>query len=368
MAFTNRFSFIGIPFIPKESSKRPFYKEFKGGKDNKTEMASMNFGIKENDNNMAFVEGFDSKHDVIKTMSTDNEKIEIKWEDRFDEDSIKEVANYKKYTIDLGEEFGGRKDFISQYDALLHIKEWLPKYKGKIQVTGQFVKEEYKGTYYDKFKFQNIYTVEENQKSRLSLSVDVYYNKESIDKADYKEDKKIYLNGFISQYINKDEGNKYIPQQFVFNASKYDIENNDRHKALFDYKMKYIDIKNKTIVHIPWDIVLVRGAEGVEFDESMLTASQKEQVSLGIKTVDDFKPHGQIFGDRINEIRLFDPKLTDDFKDGLVDTEITSKEFEDLIYAPAKEEKMADIMNKTEDKTTETKTENKTEVDDEDLF
>ena len=369
----NKFNFVGTYLIPKAESKRPFTKEFdKKGK----KMISLNFGVKESDNNLAYVEGFDSTQDVIKTMNSDNEKIEIKWADRFDEDVVKTVANYKKYTIDLGEDFGGRKDFISQYDAILHIKEWLPKYKGKIAATGQFVKEPYNGQYYDKFKIQNIYAVPDDTKSRLSLQFDIYYNKDSVDKEDFKEDKKIYLNGYIDQYINKDEKNKYISQQFVFNTSKYDLENNEKHKKLFDYKLGYIDVKNKTMVHIPWEVVLLRGADGVEWNESMLTKSQKEQVELGIKTVDDFKPRGQVLGDKVNEYRLFDPILRDfgkegNFTDGVVDTELKLSEFEEMIYVPVKDEKLEDVVkssNKTEEVKVEKEETSTPTVDDDDLF
>ena len=162
-----------------------------------------------------------------------------------------------------------------------------------------------------------------------------------------------------------------MPQQLIFNTSKYDIENNEKHKKLFDYKMQYLDIKNKTMQHIVWETRLVRGAEGVEWNMDLLTPKQKEQVELGIKTVDDFKPKGQILGDKINEIRLFDPQLTGDFTDGLVDTELSMKEFEDLIYAPIVDENIEDVINKTETKSVENKVENvieNSEVEEEDLF
>jgi len=370
MAFSNRFNFVGEVLFPKEGSKKPFFNEmekadkvFAGGK---KKMVSVNFGIKENDNNMAFVEAFSSEAKEIKTRNAENEEIIIKWADRFDEESIKSVANYKKNTIDLGKDFGGKQEFISTYDAILFLKEWLPQYKGKVMVTGQFSKD-INGKYGDKFKLDNVYAVEDNVKNKLSIALDVYYNKDSIDKSDFKEKKKIYVNGYVNQYINKDTGNKYLPQQVIFNASKYDIENNEKHKGLFDYKMSYIDIKNKTMQHIVWETRLVRGAEGVEWNESMLTPKQAQQVEIGIKTVDDFKPKKKILGDKINEIRLFDPQLTGDFVDGLVDTELTVTEFEELVYVPIVDEKIDEVIKKAETKK-EVKEESAPEVDDEDLF
>lgn len=345
--FTSRFNFVGDVVISHKNPKKPFFKDFVGGKNGKTKMASINFGVKAADNNMAFVECFDSMQDEIKTMNSANEKISVAWKSRMDEDVVDTVANYKKCVIDLGDEHGGRQEFVAAYDAIHFLHEHLPTYKGKIAVTGQMTKEWYKDQYYDKFKLQNVYAVGDEKKNRLALTIDAFYNKDSIDKTDYKTEGKIYINGYVNQYINKEEGNKFIPQQFVFSAAKYKADD-PKHQVLLAYKLKYIETKSKTMVHIPWDIVLVRGAEAVDFDESMLTPAQKEQVELGIKSVDDFKPNGNIFGDKINEYRLFDPQLKGDFADGLVECEHSNAEFEDLIYAPAKDEKLEDVVNKKE--------------------
>lgn len=343
MAITARFNFVGTPVIPKEGAKRPFIKAITKTDDKtkkKKEMLSMNLGVKESDINMAFVECFDSVVDEIKTMDADNNKLSVDWEERFDEEVVAKVANYKKYIVNLGEDFGGRQEFITAYDFMNYLNENLREYKGKIRVTGQFIREWYAAQekYVDRFRLQNVYAVEEDVKSRLALVMDIYYNKDSIDKSDFKEDKKVYLNGYIEQYISKDEGRKMIPMQFVFSAAKYKVDENEKHKKLFNYKMSYIDTKSKTYVHIPWDIVLIRGAEEAEFNESMLTAKQKEQIELGLKKLEDFKPRGTIVGDKVNEYRLFDPRLENGFEDGLVDTEESPSEFEERIYCPAKDE------------------------------
>lgn len=358
-----RFNFTGVASLPKTDAKRPFVKEMEK---NGRKMLSLNFGVKESDNNMAFVEAFDGEQNQIMTMNSDNEKITIDWNDRFDEEVVKTVASYKKTVVDLGEELGGRKEFIALYDAIEYIRENLPKYTGKVTVVGQMVKEFYNGKYYDKFKLQSLYAVPDDRKNRLLITSDIYYNKNCVDKSDYKSDKVIYVDGYIQQYINKDEGTKYIPQRFVFNATKYDPEN-EKHKKLLDYKLKYIDINDKNMQHMIWEVVMLNGAEEVEFDESQLTKAQKEQIELGIRTLDDFKPKGAILGGRVNEYRLFDPKLTGDFADGLVDTEMKESEFEEEIYRPAVDEKLDDVVEKAESKKEETKAEEST-VDDDDLF
>jgi hypothetical protein len=362
------FNFTGNMLFPKADSQRPFIKSFSGGKDKKTPMLSLNLGIKASDNNMAFIEMFGMEQEVIKTMSKDNEKLEISWNDRFDEGSVKVVANYKKYTVDLGEGFE-RQDFITPYDAVLYLKENLGKYSGKICVTGQWDREWYKDRYYDKFKAQNFYAVDDNAKNRLGLTVDIYYEKNSIDETDFKSEKRIYLNAHVKQYINKDDGSKYIPQQFVLDGTKIDF-NNEKHVELFDYRKKYMKTDKKTVVHMNWDVTYVNGADTVEFTSDQLTKAQREQVELGLATLESFKPKGDIFGNKIVEFRLSKPNLIGDFADGLVDTEMTVREFEEQIHVPnATEEKLDEVMNKaTNIAKADEKTSDERTVDEEDLF
>lgn len=362
MSYQARFNFVGTPVIPKQKAdtKRPFCKEMtkKDEKGKKREMLSMTFGVKESDSNMAFVEAFDSKQDVIKTMNTDNEKMDIDWADRFDEEIVSQVASYRKYIVDLGEDHGGRQEFITVYDMIKHLQEHLPNYEGRVVVTGQFTRDWYakKKMYFSKFRIQNVFAAPEERKSRLMITADLFYNKNSFDDSDFDENKKITLDCYIEQYINKDEGRKYVPIQVVFSGAKYDMEN-ERHKKLLNYKMKYIKpieitVDGKTVklkptqmVHIPWEMVLLRGAEEADFDESMLTDAQKEQIELGIKTLDDFKPKGNIYGDRIDEFRLFDPKLDGDFADGLLEADDKGDEFEERIYQPPQDETLDEAKN-----------------------
>lgn len=232
MSYQSRFSFCGTPVIPKQKAdtKRPFCKEITK-KDEKTKetkkMLSMTFGIKETDMNMAFVEAFDSQQKVIKTMDTDNEKLDVDWDDRFDEDIISKVASYRKYIVDLGDDHGGRQEFITAYDMIEHLREYLPDYNGRVVVTGQFTRDWYakKKMYFSKFRVQNVFAAPEERKNRLLLTMDLFYNKASLDDSDFDESKKMTLDCYIEQYINKDEGRKYVPIQVVFSGAKYDLEN-----------------------------------------------------------------------------------------------------------------------------------------------
>lgn len=354
MAITSRFAFVGDLVLPKAGARRPFIKDMTIQRHGKEYQAySLNFGIKASDTNMAFVECFDSVQDVIKTMSTDNEKIEIDWKDRAGEDVLATVAGYRKYVIDLGEEYGGRQEFVSGYDFIVALKDILPTYEGRIMAMGQFTKEWYDGKnggqYYDHFKLQNVFAPKEDRKNRLALTMELYYNRDSIDDADWKSEKKIVVNGYISQYVNKDVGNQFFPMSCVFSGAKYDPEN-EKHKALLDYKLSHIQTKEKTMQKLVWEMVLLRGAEEAEFTEDMLTPQQKVQLELGIRTLDDFKPRGKVLGNNINEYRLFDPVLRGENESGAVDCGMTMDEFESMCYVPVVDENLDEVIKRATEK------------------
>ena len=366
MAITSRFQFTGSVIVPKDSSARPMVSNYE--KDGRN-MCSLNLGIRSGTSS-AFVECFGSEQKTIYTTDANGERMEIDWEDRLDPDIVDSVASYRRYTVDLGEEFGGRQEFVSSYDFIRFLAKNVGKFDGKLMATGTFRREWYQKTekYYDHFNVQNVYAVDEaTHKDRLYLLMDVYYNKHSVDDGAFDDNKKIYLNAYIKQYINKDEGEKFLPMQFVLSAGKLDFEN-EKHKKIFDYKTSYIYVNNKTMVHIPWEISYVSGAEEVEFDESMLTDKQREQVELGLKTVDDFRPRGSVLGERVVEFRLVDPKLTGEFADGLVDSDYSEKEFDEMVYIPTKTESLKDAEEeKPKKKTSKPKEEPEVEEEDEDV-
>lgn len=345
MAVTSKFNFAGELSIPRNEEK--FIKHWKGGAKENIPMVRISFSVKENSHNRGFVELFGMKADPIKTMSTDGTHIEIPWEDRFDETSLNAVASYRKHYVDLGEEFGGAHQFITDYDAIEYLAENLPKYNGKLRVVGNWEKNYYNGQFTDKFRIGNVYGVSNDTKAKLELTMDYFYNLESIDKSSFKEDQKICVNGYIMQYIDKDTGNVYIPQSAILSAAKYDMDN-EKHAKLWKYKKSYIeDLSKKKMSHITWECRLINGAEEVEFDESMLTEKQREQVELGIKTVDEFRPRGTTLGSKVVEVRLFDPLLTGDFVDGLVECEDTLAEFEERIWYGNTTEKLSDVLKES---------------------
>ena len=343
MAITSRFKFIGEALIPKK--QEDFIKEWMGGQNGKTKMKSLNFRIKESERNAAAVDLFGSKTDVIKTKSVDGNNIDVPWEERNQEETLRAVAFNRKFIVNLGEPFE-RKEFICSYDMIDYLSENLPNFKGKLVVTGTWEKNPYDGRFYDKFRINNVYAAKPEEKSKLILTMDFFTNSESVDMSDFKSEKKIRLDGFLSQYDRDKKKNVYMPQSVLLSAEKYDMEN-PKHVDRWNLLKKYAvdNLSKKKMKHLKWECRYINGSEEVEFDESMLTSSQKQMIELGFKTLDDFKPKGSIYGDKIREVRLFTPELTGQFADGLIECEETIAEFEENVFSFAPIEKLEDVLS-----------------------
>lgn len=321
-----------------------------------SEKISINFGIKAG-TNMGYVklEGF--KNDVIKTLDPNMKSIEVDWTDRFDEDVIKNVSSIKKFTVNLGE----RKEFITEWDMIEYLESALTGYEDDIVVTGQFVLRPGTGKYsdqvYREFQIQNVYMPSEKDTPHLTMNLDLYYDKDSMDKSSLKDDGKIFMHCYTPMYSKADNARKMFLIDTVFNTAVFDMSK-PKHKAIYDYKMRYLETKSRNPVHMNWQIAVVNGAEEVEFTMDSLTEQQKEQVELGISKMEDFKPRGNIFGERVNELRLVKPILTGEFEEckAAADSEYTAREFEDEIYAPASDESVDDMVSGSSKSKTKAKT------------
>lgn len=363
----SRFKFYGELLIPKNREK--FFKKWNGGSNGKTEMASIGFSVKEGQN-IGFVQSFGLKSEMIRTKDTENKNIEVPWEDRFNPDVISMVANYRKYRVNLGDELGGEKDFITEYDMIQYLAEMLPQYSGMVYISGTYEKNTAKDDYPDKFRINSVFAVADTVKPKLTLTFDFFYNKDSVDTASLNDDKKIYVNGYVAQYINKDLGVRYCPQTAVLSAEKYDMDN-EKHLKQWNYKKSYLEklAKNK-MYHLLWECRLVNGAEEVEFDESQLTDQQKMQIEFGVRTLEDFKPKGNIYGSVVREVRLFEPILQSGFENGILTCDETIDEFEEKIFVRGATEKLDDILNAAKAKAAKEETTQATVTDSDvdDLF
>ena len=353
-----RFNFTGNVSLNGMETKNPYIR--KGKTSSGYDYMSFNMSVVAEKNNRAYVECFGMKQKEIKTMDTDGNKITVSWEDRNDEDVVSKIANYKKHIVSV---FGDRKEFTTEWDMINYIVENIDEFKDlRVVVTGNVQKNEYQGKMSNRFVIQNIYAADDEAKNALKVNAEVFFGKNDLDFDDWADEKKIYINGYTNEFLDKntlgtDKGeNRYVPQQFIFDASKIDFEN-EKHVKLLKYKLRMLgcDLTSdnkikcklgaKNMYSMMMTINYQNGAEAVEFDESMLTDVQKEAIELGLKKVEDFRPAGQAFGNRVTIFKVVDFDLRGKYEDGIVEADKIS-DFEESVYTPTEDENIDDVMKK----------------------
>lgn len=364
-----RFKFTGNANAVIEKGSKGYF-DRSGTSKNGDPYTSVSFSVASSKNNIGYVEIFGMKKDVVKTLDTDRNKIEIDWEDRNSEGVLKTVLqkNVMNFTED------GRQEFIADLDVAEFIKEHIHELKGKkVTVTGQVNKDFYEGNARDRFVVQSIFTAEDNDKNGLNILGDYFFTKDSIDTSEWKNEHKLYIDGYTREYVGAKKKQMYVSRRLVFDCSKVDFEN-ETHVKRVKYLLSQIglaydngsiknNLKSKSVYKISVIISYVNGQEEIKFDESELTENQKLAIELGVKTLDDFRPKGSIYGDRKVEYKLVNFDLRGDYTDGCVVIDDTIDEFENEIYVPAKTESANDaFMNEPE---TESKKKTKASAEEE---
>lgn len=350
-----RFSFTGDISLNATDSNNPYYKT--GSCKNGNPWSRFGMAVASSKNNRAYLEIMGSVQDTIKTMNTDNDKIEISWNDRTDESVLKSIPGYKKHVVNIED---GRYEFLADYDFVEFLNKNAEALKtGKYTVTGQTEANVYNGKVSQRFKIQNIYLANEDAKDQLRVTTEYFFNKDSFDFADWREEKIITINGYISTYISSERKNMYVEHPIVFDCSKIDFEN-EKHVKIVKAKLSLIgctldddnkpkcSLKSGKCYSMAVILGYVNGSERVEFTEAMLTPKQREMYELGIKKLEDFRPEGDVYGERKTIYKLLDFDLNTvnkvNYSDGYVTMELTEDEFDEEIFKPAKEEKEEDVL------------------------
>lgn len=217
-----------------------------------------------------------------------------------DEDKIKE------YTEQLKEFSNNVTQFVHIKDFIKFISSSQDTIKGnKVKVTGDVKSNYYNGKNRLQFIPSTVEFVSADTREELTVHLDIFFDKDSID--DDKKENKMYINGYVGEKVKK--ADKLIPTQVIFDYSKANLED-EKQSALVKFVKGFFEVKNKKLLYkLPVICQVINGAEVVEFDESQLTKTQKTAIALGLNTLEDFKPKGNIFGERINFIRLIQPNL-----------------------------------------------------------
>jgi hypothetical protein len=406
----NTFEFIGNMVLPNDSDRIHTVDEFSSG----WIKHKLNFGIQESKLNTVFLdlEGWcapETKSAIVYSFSKGlfgekGSNLEIPWKDRNEESTLDMVADFSKIIVDLETDTDVKDEYMKLYykirslenkkDATDEDKEKLKNYKAefkekatrryeflheydvikfleemlivnqdrKFRVTGNVQWNEWKGKYYRKFIPKLIEIVPDDAKNQLRANIDIFFNRDAIDKSMFKDEKKIIINGYIQDYVREEKADRFFPQTFIINGANLDLEDENHVKRL-GFVTNSFKASGREYYHLQCLTSIYRGAETVDFTYDDLTQTQKEAVDLGLNKVNDFAPRGGFIGGNLDEIRILKPILKNDFIDGAVSTDLKEDEFMELIVKDTSDVKLEDIKEEKKEENQGEKEETNQDLD-----
>ena len=292
----------------------------------------------------------DLEEDFEKKKEYTSLLFKIKNHEMKEEKTQEDLDKIKEYSEQVKELATNRLEFCHMQDVIKYLNAMLPSLKGKkVRITGQVKSNYYNGTNRLQYIPSLIELAPEDMENQLKVILDFFFDKEGID--DDTKAKKMYINGYIGEKIKK--ADKLIPLQVVVDYTKIN-EEDEQHKMMLDFMKGIFKIKDKKQVHkIGLVINAINGAETIEFSEECLTEKQKMSIALGLNKLEDFKPRGNTYGERIQELRVINADLRN-YSDGAVEV-FEVKELDDYLVSIEDDKDVKESEVKTE----ESKTENK---------
>ena len=300
-----------------------------------------------------------------------DEKLEVKWSERFNEDIINSVSGYKKWVVDtdtfahrkeleeklkkatetdeideISEELAKsqkkRKEFLHGADFIDYLVKVLDNEKSRdmvFKVTGSvdFSYSEKNDKYYRTFTPQKIARVPDDTKQICEGSMQVYFSENAVDDTMTDETGNIVFNGYVQNYFSATKVNAFVPMSFTINK---DAELAEGFKLIFG------DVEDEKVMEVGVVVDFINGSQRVAITEDMLTDKQKKMIALKMTTLEKIAQElgGTVRGDRVTKTELKD--LMRGYSGGAVDTAF---EISDLVRKPLKQEEPVDIFNDDDD-------------------
>lgn len=321
-ALYSRFKIVGVPVV-KDVKDMYTQKKSESGYNYRR----LNIGIKTDDNNVLFVQmmgGYFNTSDIIKTFSKDKDSIEVAFSNRLNPTILNSVADWVKLKVGLsystdgaGKTIINQAGFLSAWDAIPAIVSGITENPNQpVVVTGNVKFQRYKNKegvwkVSKSLDIQNIRFLYPNEKVNSPNSGEftfLYDSKSWVE--DLEENKKVYIDGFVSIREKGSKESVFVPQRFVLNCAKLDLTDS-RCKEIFDfYKNIFMSVEDDTINKTTWHCNIVRGAEETEITMEDLNENQRTMIELGLADLESIKRDmGGLRGNTVDEIRLVRPKV-----------------------------------------------------------
>ena len=311
---------------------------------------------------------------------TKGESLKIPFKDRLTSSKLAEVAEFKKFVFDLekpnrryklekaaekikegtsltDEELAEleveseadvktaleksikkRHEFISEWDFVDFIKKVIEsgKYSDKkfyIKGNGNYQYSDKNERVYESYVPTRIYLADDNAEEYCTATINVIFNRDSVDDMSVEEKGKYYINGYMMQYDNNRKGDIPCPVTVTIPVAPEDASDKDK-KKVEAIKRKFV-VEDESWKELGVVVKMLNGAQKTEITDDMLTDEQKEDLECGLITLDDIRADlgGSVYGDRVQEYQ-FD-KIARGFTKGRNDTVYTD---DDMVIKPIENE------------------------------
>ena len=232
----------------------------------------------------------------------------VQWNNRFDEELNKRVANFQKHRVSID---GKKSKYFLHNDDMINeiikaVDEGLlqsVKYDEgeivggtKVDVRGQIKLNYWNNEFSQQFEIQSFVVVPETVPCEFSGSVSLVFNKEAV-----KERKdKFIVNGYVYDYI-KPQGHergemKLLPQVLVVNKK------DELGERIGQFLLENMKTKKDEFKAARFDVKFIKGAEEVEPEDIKPTDEQNMLIDMGLLSLEDIME--KAVGRKVNEVRV----------------------------------------------------------------
>lgn len=292
------------------------------------------FGVKTGEGNTVYARiwgGYKTDKPVLKKWDTDNNFVDVKWENRLSEDIVDSLRPSELFRAGFEEDENGKlivKKFVSEIDFEEYLREHLADGM-QVRVSGEVEYSEYNDDIQKRYNIKNVFlarpyknkegeTVEPVPSATLTQTY--ILDDSALSKGwerQLEKEGNIIINAVVPQYLStRKVGDEYVqfkktiglPQGIVFKMK--DKENEKE----FELKKKIINKFFKVKRDKVREIVLINNinegfeeATGVEINDEM-----QELIDLGVLTEEDIKKQVTIRGNKVSEIVFSQPAVNKD--------------------------------------------------------
>lgn len=276
-------------------------------------------------------------------FNSDDEKHYIKYEDRFDSETLLKIRNFYKYRLVSSrvEDFILKDDFIQRaYDVINSMPE-----NTVYRIVGDFNISRKDDEVYYNFHIRHI-KVDNSAEQQFTMKLDLYYDYRSLDESDKRN--KFILNCFLEQYCYSHNAKEYFPLQCYFITNKYDFSKAIDVEIIKHRKANLSPVIEDGYVKATWETQYVKGVQLVVPPLETLPHDAQFEIKYAGRRIEDYA--GKIVGKANEFICLTRPYnlLTKDNKI-FTSLECTNEEFENNIHKIIEENKR-EIFKDTKDK------------------